>query len=63
MDPAIQELNSVTLFEIYPRAVEDEFFGIRDVYLEYFRKDASGKVLGSNVDLLTWSAGCCTAWR
>jgi len=26
MDPAIAELNSVTLFEIYPRTIEDEFF-------------------------------------
>ncbi len=26
MDPAVAELNSVTLFEIYPKQIEDEFF-------------------------------------
>lgn len=36
MDPAIQELNSVTLFEIYPRAVEDEFF-LATPFLAYIR--------------------------
>lgn len=36
MDPAVQELNSVTLFEIYPRAVEDEFF-LATPFLAYIR--------------------------
>ena len=36
MDPNVQELNSVTLFEIYPRTVEDEFF-LATPLLAYFR--------------------------
>lgn len=36
MDPAVAELNSVTLFEIYPRTIEDEFF-LATPLLAYFR--------------------------
>lgn len=36
MDPAVAELNSVTLFEIYPRSVEDEFF-LATPFLAYIR--------------------------
>ncbi len=36
MDPNVQELNSVTLFEIYPRTVEDEFF-LATPFLAYMR--------------------------
>jgi hypothetical protein len=36
MDPNVQELNAVTLFEIYPRTVEDEFF-LATPLLAYFR--------------------------
>lgn len=36
MDPAVAELNAVTLFEIYPRVVEDEFF-LATPLLAYFR--------------------------
>ena len=36
MDPALAELNSVTLFEIFPRTVEDEFF-LATPLLAYFR--------------------------
>lgn len=36
MDPSVAELNSVTLFEIYPRTVEDEFF-LATPLLAYFR--------------------------
>jgi hypothetical protein len=36
MDPNVQELNAVTLFEIYPRTVEDEFF-LATPLLAYWR--------------------------
>lgn len=36
MDPALAELNSVTLQEIYPRTVEDEFF-LATPFLAYIR--------------------------
>lgn len=36
MDPNVAELNSVTLFEIYPRTVEDELF-LATALLAYFR--------------------------
>ena len=36
MDPNVAELNAVTLFEIYPRTVEDEFF-LATPLLAYFR--------------------------
>ena len=36
MDPAVAELNAVTLFEIYPRTVEDEFF-LATPLLAYWR--------------------------
>ena len=36
MDPALSELNSVTLQEIYPRTVEDEFF-LATPFLAYLR--------------------------
>lgn len=36
MDPNVNELNAVTLFEIYPRQVEDEFF-LSAPLLAYFR--------------------------
>jgi hypothetical protein len=36
MDPNVQELNAVTLFEIYPRTVEDEFF-LATPFLAYMR--------------------------
>ena len=36
MDPNIAELNSVTLFEIFPRTIEDEFF-LATPLLAYFR--------------------------
>src|SRR5262245_19222125 len=36
MDPNVQELNSVTLYEIYPRVITDEFF-LATPFLAYIR--------------------------